>query len=235
MPFLLSFFASISTLIGIIPIYIKQNQKIILCSLAFASGVMLSVSLFDLVKEAYILFGFKYSNFISILFILIFMNIGIVLSCFIDHLIPNSGELYRVGVISMIAIIMHNIPEGIATFITSESNITLGISLTIAIAAHNIPEGITIALPIYYATNKKRRAILYTFISGFSEFFGTIIAYLFLRPFVNNIVLGLLYSMIAGIMIYIVFYEIFPFLIKNKNYFLMATFFLIGVVFTLSI
>ena len=81
----------------------------------------------------------------------------------------------------MIAMIIHNIPEGIATFITTNNDITLGISLAIAIALHNIPEGISIALPIYYSTNKKKKAIFYTLISGISEPFGAILAFLFLK------------------------------------------------------
>ena len=232
MPFLLSFFASISTLVGIIPIFIKPNIKIIICAIAFAAGVMLSVSIFDLIKEAYILFTIRYNSLFCILFVILFVNLGVILSSGIAYLIPDGNQLYRVGVISMLAIIFHNIPEGIITFITSENDLKLGLNMTIA--AHNIPEGITIAMPIYYATNQKSRAVSYTFISGFSEFFGALIAFLFLKPFINNLVLGILYSMIAGIMLHIIFYEFLPFLTKNKFYFLSVIFWLVGVIFTLS-
>ena len=75
----------------------------------------------------------------------------------IDYYLPDKPsissdkKLYKVGFISMIAIILHNIPEGIATFVATNSDITLGISLAIAIAMHNIPEGISISVPIYYS------------------------------------------------------------------------------------
>ena len=233
MPFLLSFLASISTLIGIIPIYIKRSKNIIICALGFASGVMISVSLFDLIKESFILFNLKYNYIGTILFILLFLNIGIIISKGIDYIIPSNNKLYRVGVVSMLAIIMHNIPEGIATYITTQNSIELGITLTLAIAAHNIPEGITIALPIYYSTNKKRRAVIYTFISGFSEFIGAIIAFLFLKP--SNIGLGVIYSIIAGIMLYIALFELLPLSYKYNKHYLTLISFVIGMSITLLI
>ena len=165
MPFLLTFLASISTLLGGVLIFIKKQKNIIIYSLAFAAGVMITVSITDLIPEAFNLLTTTYNNFYSILLILIFINIGIILSMIIDRFLPNNDELYRVGIVSMLAIILHNIPEGIITFITSSNDITLGITLTLAIAAHNIPEGITISLPIYYATNNRKKAIFYTFIS----------------------------------------------------------------------
>ena len=66
----------------------------------------------------------------------------------------------------MIAIILHNIPEGIATYLSGEFNYKLGLSLTIAIALHNIPEGISIALPIYYGTKSRGKALIYTLASA---------------------------------------------------------------------
>lgn len=143
------------------------------------------------------------------------MVVGIILSIIIDKYVPNTDKeksrgLYKIGIISMIAIILHNIPEGIATFITSSNNIKLGISLSIAIALHNIPEGISISVPIYHATNNKLKAIIYSFISGISELFGSIIAYLFLKPIINNSIMALLYAIIAGIMLHISIYELLP-------------------------
>lgn len=115
----------------------------------------------------------------------------------------------------MIAMILHNIPEGIATFMTSTNDLKLGITLTIAIALHNIPEGISIAVPLFYATGQKRKAIFYTFISGISEFVGAFIAYLFLAKYMTDTTMGILFSLIAGIMIHISIYELIP---TSKSY-----------------
>ena len=143
----------------------------------------------------------------------------------------RSNNLYRVGIISMLAIIVHNIPEGIATFMATNSSVKLGLSLAIAIALHNIPEGISISIPIYHATKSRGKALLYTFISGISELFGAIITYIFLSNFINNTVLGFLFSIIAGIMIQISIYELIPTSYSYKNKKLFILFITIGVVF----
>ena len=222
-------------MIGALLIFFKaKTNKIIIRSLAFASGVMFAVSIFDLIPEAINLLNYK--SYIEIPLIVIFMVVGIILSMTIDRYLPtiedsSKNGLFRVGVISMLAIIMHNIPEGIATFMATNTDISLGISLTVAIALHNIPEGISIAVPIYYSTKSRGRAVLYTLISGLSEPLGALLAFLFLKPFMNDLVMGLLMAMIAGIMTHIAFYELLPTSLKYKNKKLSYIFFVIGLLF----
>ena len=108
----------------------------------------------------------------------------------------------------MLGIIIHNIPEGIATYVLSTINLKLGIILGIAVMLHNIPEGICIAIPIYYSTFNKQKAFLYTFISGISEFIGAFLSMLILYRYIDNGIMGILYSIIAGIMIYISLFEL---------------------------
>ena len=114
------------------------------------------------------------------------------------------------GLISIIALCLHNIPEGITTFISTSSNVRLGITLSIAIALHNIPEGISIAVPIYFATGSHKRSFWYTLLSGFSELLGAVLAYLFIARYVNNFILSLILGVTAGIMIHISAYELLP-------------------------
>lgn len=235
--FLLSTIAGLSTVLGSIIIFIKNKDKnkIINAALSFASAVMITVSITDLIPESIGQLSQSYSITPTILLTLIGINIGILLSILIDKYLPenktttNNKKLYRIGIISMLAIILHNIPEGMATFMASTTNITLGISLTLAIAFHNIPEGISISVPIYYATNSKIKAIGYTLISGLSELFGAIIAYLFLSQWVTNTIMGMLFAMIAGIMIHISCYELLPTAKKYQNKKTSTKFFLIGV------
>jgi len=225
MGFILTSLAGLSTLLGLIIIFfkIKNTDKIICASLAFAAGVMICVSITDLVPESISMLKTKYSGLIVIILSFIFVMIGIISSTIIDKILPNykntkqNNKLFKIGIISMIAIIIHNIPEGIATFISTTKDISLGISLTLAIALHNIPEGISIAIPIYYSTNSKSKAFLYTFISALSEPLGAIITYLFLAPYINNTILGLLFSLIAGVMIQISICELIP-TSKKYNY-----------------
>ena len=224
-------------MIGTILIFFKfkNTNKIILSSLAFATGVMITVSLTDLMPESLNLLKTYFYPFPAIIIMFIFFVVGILISMAIDKYLPsNTDRLYKVGIISMLAIILHNIPEGIATFMATTSNINLGISLTLAIAFHNIPEGISISVPIYYATKSKSKAFIYTLISALSEPFGALIAFIFLKQFINNFILGILFSMIAGIMVNISIYELLPTSFKYKNKGLSILFIIIGILLTFT-
>ena len=110
----------------------------------------------------------------------------------------------------MIAITLHNFPEGIATFISSYQDTTLGMTITLAIAMHNIPEGIAVSMPIYYSTHSRGKAFKYALISGLSEPAGAILAFLILKPFISEFLLGLIFAFVMGIMLYISFEELIP-------------------------
>lgn len=234
--FLLSFLAGISTLIGALIIFLdkRKNNKIVTISLSFAAGVMICVSLTDLLPNSFNMILKNTNFFPKLILTLIFMVIGIIISMLIDKYLPSEYEnkdnksLYKIGIISMVAIVLHNIPEGIATFITSSNNITLGITLSLAIALHNIPEGISIAVPIYHSTNNKLKAIMYAFISGMSEVIGSVLAYLFLAPFINEHIMAALYAIIAGIMIHISVYELIPGAYKESTLKGVLKYFIIG-------
>ncbi len=236
MGFILTILAGLSTMLGTIFIFIKKrSDNIIIGSLSFASGVMLAVSITDLIPESYSLLTNLFPKFPAIIYMLIFVVSGILFSMLIDKYIPttnyNNSNLYRVGIFSMLAIIIHNIPEGIATFMATNSDMMLGISLAMAIALHNIPEGISISIPIYYATNNKLKALFYTFISGISEPFGALLTYLFLNNFINDRIMGFLFGIIAGIMIHIALYELLPTAKSYNNKKIVYLFFIIGIIF----
>lgn len=234
--FILTILAGLSTMIGTILIFIfkKKKDNIILSSLAFAGGVMLSVSIIDLIPEGYNLLKSTFYQLPAIIISLIAFSFGILLSIFVDKCFPTiENKLYKVGIFSMIAIILHNIPEGIATFLATTKEITLGLSIAISIALHNIPEGISISVPIYYATNSKKKAFLYTLISGISEPFGALLAYFFLQPIINDTIMGVIFFIIAGIMTHISCYELIPTSLNYKNKKLSLIFFAIGIIFIL--
>lgn len=234
--FILSFLAGISTVIGALVIFFdkRKNNKIVEVSLSFAAGVMICVSLTDLLPNSFKMILDNNNLFPKIILSLIFMTFGIIISMLIDKYLPDNNlntdnkSLYKIGIISMVAIVLHNIPEGIATFITSNNNLKLGITLTIAIALHNIPEGISIAVPIYHSTNNKLKAFLYALLSGMSEVLGSILAYLFLAPLINDHVMAALYAIIAGIMIHISVYELIPGAYKESTLKNVLKYFIIG-------
>ena len=161
LPFVLTLTAGLSTLLGSLLVFYKKSNKIIGDSLLFAASVMISVSLLDLIPESITFFNKNFSKNISFIYVILYLALGIILAALVNKITLRKkyDNLYRVGVISFLAIILHNIPEGIITFLSSSQNIKLGIDLTIAIALHNVPEGISISIPIYGSTKNKKTAI----------------------------------------------------------------------------
>ncbi|MFX1353877.1 MAG: zinc transporter ZupT [Promethearchaeota archaeon] len=122
----------------------------------------------------------------------------------------KNAHLVKTSIFIFFGVFIHNIPEGIATFIGTLTEINLGILLTIAIALHNIPEGIAVAVPIYVYTSNKKKAFKWSFISGMSEPLGAVITWIILFPFINETVLSALLGIVGGIMIYISLDELLP-------------------------
>lgn len=214
-PFIITALAGLSTLLGTIPIFvkIKNTNKLIAASCSIAASVMICISILELIPDSIKYLSYNHKTTLTILLSFLFIIIGILLSTTIDYYIDkynSSNNLYKVGLLSMIAIILHNIPEGIVTYIVSGKSLVLGLSICIAIALHNIPEGISIAIPIYYGTKSKFKSIFYTLISGLSELFGAILTYLFLSTYISDTILGLIFSLIAGIMLAISITKLLP-------------------------
>ncbi len=133
-----------------------------------------------------------------------------------DHRVA-SDKLLRMGLFTALAIGIHNFPEGLATFLAALENPSLGVAVAIAIALHNIPEGISVSVPIYYATGSRKKAFLYSFLSGLAEPVGAIAAYLLLRLIAGTDggvmppqIMGILFAGVAGIMVYISLDELLP-------------------------
>ncbi len=122
----------------------------------------------------------------------------------------KSNKLLRMGLFTALAIAIHNFPEGLATFISALQEPAVAISIAIAIALHNIPEGIAVSVPIYYATGSRKRALVYSFLSGFAEPLGALIGYLILMPFLSDAMFGIVFALVAGIMVFISIDELLP-------------------------
>jgi ZIP family zinc transporter len=116
----------------------------------------------------------------------------------------------RVGLLAAFAITAHNLPEGLATFFATLDNPSVGAALAAAIAVHNIPEGVSIAVPVYYATGSRSKAIWATVISGFAEPFGAIVGYVALAGVLSPFVFGAVFGVIAGAMVFLAIDELLP-------------------------
>lgn len=216
-PLLITTFAGLSTVIGALVIFLKLEpdriNKFISFCLSFAIGVMLTISVIELIPES-LLVLLKTYPFIQAIFIgMLSFILGFMLIYFLNkklHTIEESSGLYKLGILSMLALMLHNFPEGIATFMASYKDIGLGLNLGLAIMLHNIPEGICIAVPIYYATSNKKQAISKTFISGLAEPLGAFLAWIFLSRFITDSFISIVLIFVAGIMITLSINEIFP-------------------------
>ena len=218
---LISFLAGISTFIGGLVVFIKfkDKNKFLAFSLSFSLSVMLSISVFELIPESIMTLLNKMSFLLAFLSGLLMFVLGKILVSKINyktHLL-SGNSLYRVGVLSMLVLMIHNFPEGIATFMASYNDISTGISLGIAIMLHNIPEGISIAVPVYYATGSKKRGLFLTFISGLAEPLGAFVSYILLKNYINDITISLVLILVAGIMMSLAIDEMIPEVNKYNN------------------
>jgi ZIP family zinc transporter len=123
---------------------------------------------------------------------------------------PAAARLRRTGTALAIAIAIHNFPEGLATFLSALEDPKVGLAIAIAVALHNIPEGISVAVPIFFATGRRRRAFLLSLLSGLAEPLGGIVAAVALNWLIPVEATGLLFAAVAGIMVYISIDELLP-------------------------
>lgn len=224
----LTLFAGLSTGIGsaIALLSKRTNTRFLTVALGFSAGVMIYVSFVEILQKARELLIAEYGRTNGDWYAIGGFFGGIALIALIDKLIPdnphevrrveemdesqNKQRMRRVGLLAALVIGIHNFPEGLATFTAALNEPALGIAIAVAIAIHNIPEGIAVAVPVYYATNSRRKAFWLSFSSGLAEPVGAIIGFALLMPFMNPLTFGLLFSVIAGIMVFISLDELLP-------------------------
>jgi zinc transporter, ZIP family len=227
----LTLFAGLATGVGSALAFFakKTNTRFLSISLGFSAGVMIYVSMVEIFVKARSALESALGPSQGYWWTTIAFFCGILLIALIDKLVPSfenpheirgiedmdkekvkKQALLRMGMFSALAIGIHNFPEGLATFTSALSDPTLGISIAIAIAIHNIPEGIAVSVPIYYATGSKKKAFVYSFLSGLSEPVGALVGYGIFYKYFNDITFGLLFAGVAGIMVFISLDELLP-------------------------
>ena len=220
-PFLICLIAGLSTCLGFLSTYIKSSniKRFICISLSFSAGVMLLLSIKELIPVPSYYFLKNYSLWKVILYLGSIALLALIIFNLSNKKINTDNSLYRVGVLSMITLLLHNIPEGVITLMSSMTNYKLGIKLGLAIMAHNIPEGICISVPIYYATKSRGKAFLYTFIAGIAEVIGALIIYILFKNYITYTVLNGILFFIGCLMILICIKELIPEAKTYKNNF----------------
>ncbi|BDS13314.1 zinc transporter ZupT [Aureispira anguillae] len=230
--FILTIIAGLSTGIGsLIAFFIKEKSvKFLSFSMGLAAGVMLYLSFMEMLPHAVhsISATLEHAHDGTWFAIIAFFG-GMLLVGMIDRLTPHhhgaldsdtvldkdvnsrdNKKLMRVGVMTAIALAIHNFPEGIATFVSALEDPHLGLTIAIAIALHNIPEGIGVSMPIYYATGSRKKAFMYSFLSGLVEPLGAILGYFLFMSYLTPFVMGMLIASVAGIMVFISLDQLLP-------------------------
>ena len=249
----LSFFAGLATSLGSGIIYFinfkdRDLSKILSISLGISAGVMIAISVFELIP-----YTLEQTDFISTVFAFFTGFIGIMI---IDVLVPHSykeedststkltqvfetddsskqmDEVKRVGYFTAFGLAIHNLPEGLASFSGFIISPILGITTAIAIAIHNIPEGISVSVPLTSAGKSKNTSFLIGSFSGLMEPLGAVITLLILYPFIDEIgtPLALILSFVAGIMIFISIDELLPLAFKYNLHNLTSSSILAGMI-----
>ncbi len=237
-PLIITSIAGLGAMLGNLFLFINKKYKnnILAFALGLSSSVMFLISVIELIPEGLLLISREVNYLVLLFYSLALLVIGYILVLFIDKRIESNDKLYKIGILSAISLLIHNIPEGIICAVTSYSNIDLGLKMSFIIMVHNITEGIAICLPIYYATNSKLKAILITLLSAMGEVLGALFTMLFLRPFINNFMLYIILLITAGIMISLSLGKIFKEGLSLKKYLYFMMGIIIGsiiVVFTL--
>ena len=229
-PLLLTLGAGLATGIGsAIAFFAKRtNKRLLSFSLGLSGGVMIYVSFVELFQQANTTLSAEWGAHTGVIVTVASFFAGILLIGVIDRLVPSienpheahrveemdhqphNPRLMRMGVMTALAIGIHNFPEGIATFTSAVDNMALGVAIAVAIAIHNIPEGIAVSVPIYQATGSRKKAFCYSFLSGLAEPLGALLGWLVLMPIMSDTVFGMIFAGVAGIMVFISFDELLP-------------------------
>ncbi|MBN2078614.1 MAG: zinc transporter ZupT [Spirochaetes bacterium] len=230
--FSLTLLAGLATGVGSALAFFKKHVSpgFLAASLGFSAGVMIYVSTIEIFPKAGKSLAAVYGDTMGYVITTISFFAGIALIGLIDRFVPSAEnphemkdvdemngkrphakkELMRMGLFSALAVGIHNFPEGLATFMGALNDPALGVSIAIAIAIHNIPEGIAISVPVYFATGNKKKAFTLSFLSGLGEPIGALAGFFLLLPFLNDAMFGIIFALVAGIMVYISLDELLP-------------------------
>lgn len=247
MPLFMTIIVGVFILIGsVIFLLSKRNDKIIDFSISMAFGVIISLLCIELFPEAYELLTDNLAFPLNIVSIVFFTFLGIVVLKILDIYIPDHDlesdsvedkkeNLYHIGIMASVALILHNLIEGMTIYITASSSLDLGILITIGVGLHNIPMGLIVTSTLYDTTKDKKKTIILLISIALSTFIGGIIMML-LSKFITDVLLGILLCITLGMLIYISLFELIPELRHSKNKKISIVGIIIGIlVFLLSV
>ena len=198
------------------------NPKVQKILLGFASGVMIAASIWSLMQPA--INSYEKTDWRSYAFPAVGFLVGVGFMLLLDYLVPHmhmnkeeeglKKNKYSKTFKMLLAVTLHNIPEGlavgvvIASMMTNQVNEQAVLALAIGMAIQNFPEGAIVSMPLKEEGESKGKAFLYGFISGAVEPIAALIA-LAVTYFVS-VILPFVLAFAAGVMIYVVVEELIP-------------------------
>lgn len=206
------------------------NKRFLALSLSFSAGIMIYVSFMAILPEGIELIESYMGHRGELIALAAFFG-GMLITAIVEKLVHKFGgdihshhhdhdhhshedhddeHLSKLGLMSAIAIAIHNLPEGLAIFTAGLKDISVAIPIAAAVILHNIPLSIAISVPIYHSTGSKKKAFTYSLLVGLCQPLGAIIGYILLSQFFNDFVFGILFSIVAGIMIFVSLDELLP-------------------------
>lgn len=208
--------------------FTNNNNKFVSFSISMSLSILIFLLGLDLIPEAFEMVASK-GNFLGIIILGFLILIGILLLKSLDSLIPHHHDdhchdeheiethLYHVGLVSTIAIVLHNIIEGMAIYGTTISSLQSGLLMGMGISLHNIPLGIAVTAELYSANKSIKKTSTYIFAMAISTFIGGIIMVpISLTPF-SDLLLSLLLGITIGMVLYIIFSELIPNIARIRN------------------
>lgn len=211
-----------------------ENKKFLSFSLSFSAGIMIYISFMEILPEGmHLIEETAGGNKATIIALAAFFG-GMVFTALLEKLVHSMGgdhhhdldsdhmddshhhddidknHMEKLGIMTAISVGIHNLPEGLAIFTTGLKDITIAIPLAIAVILHNVPLSIAISVPIYYATNSRKKAFIYASLVGLCQPLGAIIGYALFSSFFSDMLFGILFCIISGIMVFVSLDELLP-------------------------
>ena len=223
MEILFTLMVGLFTFIGSIIIFIiKNNKKVVDFSITIGFGVLFALIVLELIPETLELLQTKIQVTQSIVLVLLLVSFGIgilkVLDKFIpDHATSNNKNLVHIGIMTSVALIIHNILEGMAVYTSFNTSVKFGLLLSVGVALHNIPLGMSITSMFYKNGKDNKRALIMSLIVSLSTFIGGLIAWIFSGFMFEDFSKGLILSITLGMLVYIVLFELLEHVLEIKN------------------
>ena len=200
-------------------LFTNNNKKFVDFSISMAFGVMIMLGLLELLPESYEIISEQIKTPYNIIVLIIGVVIGIELLKILDKFVPDHGHdhkhdkdhkrnLYHIGIISSVALVLHNFIEGITLYNTLATSFKAGLIMCFGIGLHNIPIGMVITSTFYKKNKSKLKTLLISLGISLSTFVGGLAA-LSLKSFTENAFLeGVLLAVTLGMIIYITLFEL---------------------------